>query len=169
MSEGVENPYDDTAPMAAIADLADTLILIQAALIIIDNEVGQVHTVVDAIRVVTDATPVLTETGGTVTADGTEQSVYINNAPAGVYKPICVKVDFTNHTATETVVLRTYYRIAAGGGWLQDDEVEYVGIPTVPLINVELLPTRFGIRVTLEKTAGTNRDYLWEAFYEETP
>ncbi len=169
MGACVENPYDDTALMAAIADLADTLILIQAALIIIDNEVGQVHTVVDAIRVVTDATPVLTETGGTVTADGTEQSVYINNAPAGVYKPICVKVDFTNHTATETVVLRTYYRIAAGGGWLQDDEVEYVGIPTVPLINVELLPTRFGIRVTLEKTAGTNRDYLWEAFYEETP
>ena len=169
MGEGVENPYDDTALMAAIADLADTLVLIQAALVIIDNEIGIIDAVVDAIRVVTDATPVLTETGGTVTADGTEQNVYINNAPAGVYKPICVKVDFTNHTATETVVLRTYYRIAAGGGWLQDDEVEYVGIPTVPLINVELLPTRFGIRVTLEKTAGTNRDYLWEAFYEETP
>ena len=169
MGEGLHNPSDDTALLAAIADLADTLILIQAALIIIDNEVGQVHTVVDAIRVVTDATPVLTETGGTVTADGTEQNVYINNAPAGVYRPICVKIDFTDHTATETVVLRTYYRIAAGGGWLQDDEVEYVGIPTVPLINVELLPTRFGIRVTLEKTAGTNRDYLWEAFYEETP
>ena len=141
MGEGVENPYDDTALTA----------------------------IVNAIREITDVTPVLTETGGTLTTDGTEQNVYINNAPAGVYRPICVKIDFTNHTATETVVLRTYYRIAEGGGWLQDDGVTYIGVPTVALINVELLPTRFGIRVTLEKTAGTNRDYLWEAFYEETP
>ncbi len=169
MGEGIHNPYDDTALMAAIADLDDALILIAAALVIIDNELGQVHTVVDAIRVVTDATPVLTETGGTVTADGTEQNVYINNAPAGVYKPICVKIDFTDHTATETVVLRTYYRIADGGALIQDDEVTYIGVPTVSLINIELLPTRFGVQVTLEKTAGTNRDYLWEAFYEETP
>ena len=167
--EGINNPPDDTALLAAIAALANTLVLIQAALVIIDNEVGIIDTVVDAIRVVTDATPVLTETGGTVTADGTEQNVYINNAPAGVYKPICVKIDFTNHTATETVILRTYYRITDGGAWLQDDAVTYIGVPTVALINIELLPTRFGIRVTLEKTAGTNRDYLWEAFYEETP
>ena len=141
MSDGVHNSYDDTALTA----------------------------IVNAIREVTDVTPVLTETGGTLTADGTEQNVYINNAPAGVYRPICVKVDLTNHTATETVVLRTYYRITAGGGWLQDDSATYIGVPTVLLINVELLPTRFGIRVTLEKTAGTNRAYLWEAFYEVAP
>ncbi len=169
MGEGLHNPSDDTALLAAIADLADTLILIQAALIIIDNEIGIIDAVVDAIRVVTDATPVLTETGGTVTADGTEQNVYINNAPAGVYKPICVKIDFTDHAATETVILRTYYRIADGGALIQDDAVTYIGVPTVPLINIELLPTRFGVQVTLEKTAGTNRDYDWEAFYEETP
>ena len=141
MGHGVENPYDDTALLA----------------------------IVNAIREITDVTPVLTETGGTLTADGTEQNVYINNAPAGVYRPICVKIDFTNHEATETVVLRTYYRIADGGGWLQDDGVTYIGVPTVPLINVELLPTRFGVRVTLEKTAGTNRAYGWEAFYEVAP
>lgn len=29
----------------------------------------------------------LTETGGTLTTDGTEQNMYINNAPAGVYSP----------------------------------------------------------------------------------
>ena len=167
--DGVNNPYDDTALLADIADLDDALVLIAAALVIIDNEVGIIDAVVDAIRVVTDATPVLTETGGTVTTDGTEQNVYINNAPAGVYKPICAKLDFTNHTATETVVLRTYYRIETGGALIQDDAVTYIGVPTVPLINIELLPTRFGVQVTMEKTAGTNRAYVWEAFYEETP
>ncbi len=167
--DGVSNVYDDTALVAAIADLDDDLILIAAALVIIDNEVGIIDAVVDAIRVVTDATPVLTETGGTLTADGSEQNVYINNAPAGVYRPICVKIDFTDHEATETVVLRTYYRIADGGALILDDAQTYIGVPTVPLINIELLPTRFGVQVTLEKTAGTNRNYLWEAFYEETP
>ncbi len=139
--DGVTNPYDDTALTAMVV----------------------------AVRAVTDAAPVLTETGGTLTADGTEQNVYVNNAPAGVYRPICVKIDLTNQTAAETVVLKTYYRIAAGGGWLQDDAVTYAGVPTVPLINIELLPTRFGVRVTLEKTGGTNRAYPWEAFSEEAP
>jgi len=167
--DGVQNPSNDTALLAAIAALANTLVLIQAALVIIDNEVGQVHTVVDAIRVVTDSTPVLTETGGTLTSDGTEQDVYINNAPAGVFRPIKVNVDTTNSTITETVIIREYYRIIAGGGWVIEDEKEYNAAVALPCIPIELNPTRFGVRVTLEKTAGTNRDYDWEVFYEETP
>ncbi len=154
--------YDNTALVAAVADLDDDVVALQA-------DVDAIGVDVDAIRAVTDATPVLTETGGTVTTDGTEQDVYINSAPAGVYKPLCVKIDFTNHTITETVVLRTYYRIADGGAWLRDDAVTYAGTPDEPKIIVELLPTRFGVRVTMEKTGGTNRDYLWEAIYEETP
>ena len=167
--DGVHNPSDDTALLVAIAALANTLVLIQAALVIIDNEVGQVHTVVDAIRVVTDSTPVLTETGGTLTSDGTEQDIYINNAPAGVFRPICVKIDFTNVTVTETVVLREYYRIVDGGNLIRQDEATIVGIPENRLINIELEPNRFGVEVTLELTAGTNRDFDWEVFYEETP
>lgn len=138
---GTRNPYDDTA----------------------------LRVDVDAIRAVTDALPVLNETGGTVTADGTEQDVYINNAPAGIFRPICVKIDFTNHTAAETVVLRVYYRINPAGGMILQDAVIYAGIPTVALINIDLEPNRYGVRVSLEKTAGTNRAYDWEAFAEVMP
>ncbi|KKL74946.1 hypothetical protein LCGC14_2059790, partial [marine sediment metagenome] len=98
--------------------------------------------------------------------DGTEQNVYINNAPAGVYKPLWFNINFTNHTVTEAVTIRVYYRTVDGGGWVQDDSQAFVGVPVNLLISVELKPNRFGCRVTVEKTAGTNRAYVWEVFYE---
>lgn len=111
--------------------------------------------------------PTLSETGGTVTTDGTEQNVYINNTPLGVFNPICVKIDFTDHTATETIVLRTYYRILSiASALILQDELTYVGLVSPELININLEPNRFGVQITIEKTAGTNRDYDWEVFYE---
>lgn len=118
------------------------------------------------IQAVTDVLPILTQAGGTVTTDGTEQNVYINNAPASLFRPISVKIDFTNHTAGETVVLKTYYRITNGGDMIEQDEVTYAGLVSPELINIDLEPNRFGVQVTIEKTGGTNRAYLWEAFYE---
>ena len=108
----------------------------------------------------------LTETGGTVTTDGTEQNLYINNAPAGVYSPKIVQIDFTNHTATETVIIREYYRIASGGALIQIDEETFAGVQDPLLKNVELEENRYGTRVTIEKTVGTNRDYDYEAVYK---
>jgi hypothetical protein len=107
----------------------------------------------------------LTETGGTVTTDGTEQNVYINNAPAGVFDPKIVQIDFTNHTATETVVIREYYRIKSGGGLIKNDEIQFAGVQDPLLKTVTLEPNRFGVKVTIEKTAGTNRAYDFEAVY----
>lgn len=108
----------------------------------------------------------LTETGGTITTDGTEQNIYINDAPAGVYVPKRIKIDFTNHTAGETVVVREYYRIKSGGAYVKADEVTFVGVQDPLLINVDLEENRFGIKVTIEKTGGANRDYDYEVVYK---
>jgi len=153
--EGLQNPYDDTALLASIA--------------IIDAIVDAILEDTDAIRETTDAEPVLEETGGTLTTDGTEQDLYINTAPAGIFRPVCVKIDFTNHTAGETVVLRTYYRIAPGGALIEQDAVTYAGVQDPLLINIDLEPNRYGISVTIEKTIGTNRAYDWESLYEVHP
>ena len=151
--EGVHNPADLTELEADIAELV--------------VDVAALQEDVTDIKETTDALPTLTETGGTVTTDGTEQNVYINDVPLGVFRPVCVKVDFTDHTATETIVLRTYYRITAGvAAPILQDTVTFIGLVSPPLINVELEPNRFGVRVTIEKTAGTNRDYDWTSFYE---
>ena len=153
--DGLDNIYNDTDLLALIA--------------IIDAIVDAILEDTNAIREVTDAEPVLEETGGSLTTDGNVQTIYINNAPAGVYKPLCIMIDFANHTATETVVIRELYRITDGGALSVHDELEFAGVVDNPIVIIDLSPTRHGIEVTIEKTGGTNRDYDWEVFYEETP
>jgi len=108
----------------------------------------------------------LTETGGTITTDGTEQNVYINNAPAGVYSPRLIHIDFTNHTAAETAVVREYYRIKSGGNLIKAGETTFAGAQDPALVGVVLKDNRFGVKVTIEKTAGANQDYDYEAIYK---
>ncbi|MBW2363558.1 MAG: hypothetical protein JRF25_00505 [Deltaproteobacteria bacterium] len=108
----------------------------------------------------------MTETGGTLTTDGTEQDVYINNAPAGIYGPLQVLIDFTAHTAGETVVVKTYYRIKSGGNLIGYTDTTYAGVQDPLLIAIDLKKNRYGIKVTAEKTAGANRAYDWEVVYD---
>ncbi len=151
----VHNPYDDTELMADIA--------------IIDALCDSILEDTVAIREVTDSEAILTEESDTITTDGTEQDLYINDAPAGVFRPICVKIDCTNHTIAETIVLRTYCRIVPAGNAILQDVSTYAGAIAPELINIDLEPNRYGMAVTIEKTAGTNREYDWEVFYEEAP
>lgn len=158
---GVHNPSDPTQIIEDIAEVLDAVEDLDADVVLLQEDVT-------LIREVTDALPTLTETRGTVTTDGNEQNVYVNLVPLGVFKPVCVKIDFTNHTGTETVVLRTYYRITAGlaDPFTLQDTTTYTGVVSPELINIDLEPNRYGVRVTIEKTVGTNRAYNWEAFYE---
>jgi len=116
-----------------------------------------------------NATMVLTETGGTVTTTGpgTEDVVYINDDPQGEYRPEIVVIDFTNQTAAETTVVRLYYRIKAGGAYILKDTETFVGVQDPELVDIELEPCRFGVRVSIERTAGVAKDYDWETHYAD--
>ena len=139
-----------------------------AALAVVGADVLTVDTVVDAIRVVTDATPVLEETGGTITSDDSEQDVYINNAPEGVYVPNYVSIDFSNNTVAQSAVIKQYRRYKTGGDWILIDESDpIVGLPDPAGIDIELKPNRYGIKVTLDVT-GASKTYDWTAFYKAT-
>jgi len=111
---------------------------------------------------------VLTETGGTVATailNGT-YDVYRNSAPAGVFRPVKVMIDFSKQTAAETVIVRTYYQIApAPAVLIKKDEVTFAGVQDPGLINIELEPNRFGVLVTIVRIAGDEKDYDWEVFY----
>jgi len=157
--DGVRNTYDDTALMEDIAE-------IQAALVVIDDEIEDLQEDVNAIQATTDALAILEETGGELTTDGTLQTVYVNNAPAGVWAPKWFGMDFANHTVTETVRIIVSYRIAPAGPWVVDDRETIVGVPVNAGIWVELKENRYGVLITVEKTVGTNRAYDWEVFYE---
>jgi len=121
---------------------------------------------------IVNADLVLRETGEVLTADGTEQNTYVSSTPLGVHKPHVVFIDLDNMDQGDTTVIRTYYRLAGGGGWLLEDYQSYTGADGglangIKVIAVDLYPNRFGIRITLEQTAGTNRDYLWKYFGEQ--
>jgi len=146
MSDGVFNPPDLTEIETSIINLQEDI---------------------DTIRAVIDGLPTLSETGGTVTTDGTEQNVYINATPLGVFNPICVNINCTNQTAGETIIIRLYYDNAPGGaGLILADTLTFAGLVSPEMIIIDLKPNRYGVKVTIEKTVGTNRDYPWEAFYE---
>ena len=123
---------------------------------------------VDNLFAMVNAILTLTETGGTVTTTGpgTEDVIYINAAPAGVFEPAVVQIDFTNQTAAETVVVRVYYRInPTVVAMVLKDEVAFVGLQDPELKNVDLEPNRFGVQVTIENTAGGPAiAYDWAVF-----
>jgi hypothetical protein len=139
---------------------------------------GAVDETADQIHELVAAGFTLQETGGTLTATGAEQTLYINNNPLGCFNPLVLFVDLDNMVAGDTTVVagdttvfRVYYRIAAGGALRLFDYQSYTGIDGGlangrHLIAIELLPNRFGLRVTLQQTAGTNRAYVWSYFEE---
>jgi len=153
---------------SAIDDLEVDVSDIAAALAIVDAVVDAILVDTTLIEAVTSALPTLSETGGTVTTDGTEQDVYINATPLGVFNPICVKIDCREQQAGDTIIIRQYSQGAAGASDpVLEDELEFAGViaPHKKII-VDLDPNRFGAWITIERTGGAARAYPWEAFYE---
>lgn len=152
--DGVRNTYSDIALVALIVAL--------------QANVTNILALVTIIEATTSALPTLAETGGTVTTDGTEQNVYINAVPLGVFNPICVKIDCTNQTAGETIVIKQYGQTnpTLVPDLILEDELTFAGLISPEQILIDLPPNRYGVSVTMERTVGVARDYRWEAFYE---
>ena len=64
------------------------------------------------------------------------------------------------------MVIREYYRIKTGGAFIKMDEQTYIGVQSPLLRNIQLEENRYGVKVTVEKTAGANKDYDYEAVYK---
>jgi hypothetical protein len=111
----------------------------------------------------------LQSTGGTLTADGNEQNLYIENEPLGAFEPTTLYLDLDAMALGDTTVVRVYYRLSDGGGLQQIDYQSYAGadgglLNGNKLIKLDLGPNRHGLKVTLQQTAGVNRDYPFEIF-----
>jgi len=159
---GISNPADLTATSATLAAIQAIVTDTNADLVLAQADITD-------IMAATDGLPTLSSAVGntTTTVINTEYSLYINNAPLGVFKPVLVTVNFLNQTATETVILRKYRRDTDGGVWsLFDESDPIIGVQSPVLIGVNLGPNRFGVRLTIERTGGTARAYPWASFYE---
>ena len=103
------------------------------------------------------------EGSGTLVADGNEQTVreYVGLGKLHIY------LDMAGMQAGDTTVLRQYMRIKAGGAYRQYAEEAYSSVQPLPLFSVLMKPARWGVRLTLQQTAGPNRSYDWETFVEQ--
>jgi len=132
---------------------------------------GAVDDTVEQIQASVDASLVLSSTGGTLTADGSEQTVYIDNEPLGCFSPAVLFIDLDNMLAGDTVVIRAYYRLSDGGTLKLWDMQSFTGIDGAlangaKILDISFEPNRHGFQVTLEQTAGTYRAFPWELFAE---
>lgn len=116
----------------------------------------------------TNAILELNETGGTLTSTGGVDTIYINNAPAGTFDPKAFILDCAAMEAGDTIIVRVYYRISAGGTLrLIDEPVTFDGAQAVDLKVIHLLPNRFGLQITLEQTEGAADNFPWEILYAD--
>ena len=138
-------------------------------IIILHSTIGSIissSTTIDNTFSIVNAILTLTETGGTITTNGALQSLYVNNAPAGIFQPRKLLLDFTNHVAGDTMIIRTYYRLNAAGALIKQDEETIIGVQDPAIITIDLEDNRFGYEITIEKTLGANLTYDWEVIYK---
>lgn len=115
---------------------------------------------------------VLESSSGTLTADGSEQVIWQQDAPTAVYEPRAVLINVDAMQAGDTIEVQVYYRLLAAGVYGRLDYQTYTGADGGltngrVLVEIGLVPNRYGARVTITQTAGVNRDYPWAAFEEQ--
>jgi hypothetical protein len=75
-------------------------------------------------------------------------------------------IDLTNMATGDTVIVKVYRKIKSGGNYIQesDDVVNtYSGAQVPALKEYPGCPVRYGYKLTIQQTAGTNRviDNIW--------
>lgn len=97
---------------------------------------------------------------GTLVADGSEQGVteLVGLATLEGW------IDLSNMQAGDAVVIKEYVKLKSGGTYILYDSAEYSGVQAKPALHVVKLPAKYGVKVTLQQTAGTNREYDYNFF-----
>lgn len=113
----------------------------------------------------------LSEVSGTLAASGAEQTIYIDSAPFGIFRPTTLLVDLDLMQGGDTLEIRTYYRIEAGSTRKLQAYATYAGVDGglangLKIVAFDLHPNRYGFEISLDQSAGVMRDYDWEVFLE---
>jgi hypothetical protein len=101
---------------------------------------------------------------GTLTADGTEQNVVLDEVSGNPSRYLEGYIDLSNMASGDTIVIREYMKIKSDGGYVKYAEETYSDAQTLPLLHILTKPGRYGIKVTLQQTAGTYRNFPYQFF-----
>lgn len=98
---------------------------------------------------------------GTLTMDGNEQTV---KEFTSLTQRMDCYLDLANMVSGDTIVLKQYMKIKSGGSYRLFGTESYVGAQTSPLVYLELKPAKYGFKISLQQTGGTNRAVDWQTY-----
>ena len=101
---------------------------------------------------------------GSIAMTGAEQTLL--EQPDGIVSRVSGYIDLTNLAAGDTLSIRMYLRVVAGGAWRLYHQDEYNGPVAPAVVHVVERPENHGLRLTLQQTAGVNKVIDYE-FYQE--
>jgi hypothetical protein len=105
---------------------------------------------------------------GTVTMDGTEKVVVLDEISGNPQRFLEGYVDLSPMASGDTIVVRQYMKIASAGDYVKYAEETYSDAQSIPLLFIVTKPGRYGIKVTSQQTAGTNRTLTYQFFRRKT-
>jgi hypothetical protein len=105
---------------------------------------------------------------GTVTMDGTEQNIVLDEISGNPPRYLEGYIDLTPMAAEDSVTIRQYMKIAATGTYVKYWEETYTGAQPIPLLYVVTKPASYGIKITMQQTAGTYRTFTYQFFRRRT-
>ncbi|MEM2587952.1 MAG: hypothetical protein QXV23_06595 [Candidatus Bathyarchaeia archaeon] len=101
---------------------------------------------------------------GSVAMDGTEKVVVLDEISGNPQRYLEGYVDLTPMASGDTIVIRQYMKISATGDYVKYAEESYSGAQSLPLLYITTKPARYGIKITIQQTAGTNRTFTYQFF-----
>jgi hypothetical protein len=105
---------------------------------------------------------------GSVTMDGTEKNVVLDEVSGNPSRFLEGYIDLSPMASGDTIVVRQYMKIASAGDYVKYAEETYSGAQSLPLLYIVTKPGRYGIKVTAQQTAGTNRTLQYQFFRRKT-
>lgn len=101
---------------------------------------------------------------GTVAMDGTEKNVVLDEVAGNPPRFLEGYIDLSPLASGDTLVIRQYMKISATGDYVKYAEETYSGAQSLPLLYITTKPGRYGIKITAQQTAGTNRTLTYQFF-----
>ena len=105
---------------------------------------------------------------GSVAMDGTEKNVVLDEVTGNPSRFLEGYIDLTPMAAGDTIVIRQYMKIASAGNYIKYAEETYSGAQSLPLLYITTKSGRYGIKITAQQTAGTNRTLAYQFFRRRT-
>jgi hypothetical protein len=105
---------------------------------------------------------------GSVTMDGTEKVVVLDEVAGNPQRFLEGYIDLSPMASGDTIVIRQYMKITSGGDYVKYAEETYSDAQSIPLLYIVTKPGRYGIKVTAQQTAGTYRSLPYQFFRRKT-